>query len=534
MYDTVLHHIEKWYNDHPDEARKAKCTEIEKGIYVLSLKQKQQILLDNIFGVDIDRQAVEVAQLSLFLKLLESESGATAEQLSFERTKILPDLSKNIQCGNSLVEYDISDLFPLTDEEEKRIKPFSFQSAFREIMSNGGFDAIVGNPPYVLLQDEFRDDHLLEYYKAHYSVASYKIDLYHLFIERTILLVKKNGLVSLITPSNYLTNNYLNALRKFLLDTTSLREVNSINGNVFGKVSVTSAIFVAQKEEPDNNSETKLSTWQWLGDKAEIEKQTISKQKTFSLSEYLLIKSTGDEILLKKIAETAKPLSQIAKVNFGMQLRDRKKFPDDVVEIKVPDDRKRLTIKHVPCITGKDVQRYILNYSNLYCCEDFEARRGGCWDLNVHHQKDKIIVRQIGIYPICCLDETGYDCLNTVFMITPVKDFDMRALLGLINSQLLRFYWIKRFGEDRQTFPKIKGTYLLDLPINFGDATQSTKLSKFVDQMLATKKQAAVARSDSEREQFQRKCDYLDGEIDKLVYTLYGLTAEEIKIVEGK
>jgi hypothetical protein len=217
-----------------------------------------------------------------------------------------------------------------------------------------------------------------------------------------------------------------------------------------------------------------------------------------------------------------------------MQLRDRKKFSDDVIEVKNPEDRKRLTSKHKPCITGRDAQRYVLTYSNLYCLEDFKARKGGCWDLDVHHQKDKIVVRQIGAYPICCLDETGYDCLNTVFMVTPVKEFDMRALLGLMNSRLMRFYWINRFGEDRQTFPKVKGTYLLDLPINFGDAEQSLNLRKLVDQMLAAKKQLMSSQRDSEKGQLQRKCDYIDGEIDKLVYQLYGLTGEEIKVVEGE
>ncbi len=210
VYDTVLHHVEKWYNDHPDEARKAKCTEIEKGIFALSLKQKQQILHDNIYGVDIDRQAVEVAQLSLFLKLLESESGATAEQLSFERTKILPDLSKNIQCGNSLVEYDISDLFPLTDAQEKNVNPFNFATSFKEIMGNGGFDAIVGNPPYLAYygKQSVKKERPEEYeylsrkkdFLAEYPTK--RIGSTMFFIYRAIGLLKQGGGLSYIVDMN--------------------------------------------------------------------------------------------------------------------------------------------------------------------------------------------------------------------------------------------------------------------------------------------------------------------------------------------
>src|SRR5205823_5676612 len=158
-----------YYNE-PKNRRKALkvgCIENPDGSLRLSLNQRKDILLNNIYGVDLDAQAVEVAQLSLFLKLLEDETTASAKgfQLQFRET-MLPSLDKNIIHGNSLIGWDIGGgLFD--NEEERKLSPMDFEQTFPEAMRRGGFDAIVGNPPYVRIQGFPRLQ--IEYFSKNYN-----------------------------------------------------------------------------------------------------------------------------------------------------------------------------------------------------------------------------------------------------------------------------------------------------------------------------------------------------------------------------
>jgi adenine-specific DNA-methyltransferase len=206
VFGSILEYMEDWYNNHPNDAKKDKCRPIGGSRWALSLAQKRNVLVQNIYGVDIDSQAVEVAQLSLFLKLLEAESISTTQDSFFRDHTILPDLSKNIVCGNSLVDFDIADLFPLSSDKELQVKPFSFQSSFSKIMSSGGFDAIVGNPPYVRIQvmKELRPDEV-KYLSSKYKTASKgNYDMYVVFVEKALDLLKQKGLFGYILPSKFL------------------------------------------------------------------------------------------------------------------------------------------------------------------------------------------------------------------------------------------------------------------------------------------------------------------------------------------
>src|SRR3990170_1453535 len=158
VFDLLLTYHGHYYNENPSKARKGDCINHGGKLY-LSLRKKREILLNNIYGVDIDAQAVEVCQLSLYLKLLQEETEASTHQylLDFahiaQMKKLLPDLSKNIVCGNSLIGRDILDGQPFASEEERKLNPMNFEDAFPEIMKRGGFDAIVGNPPYGMVSD---------------------------------------------------------------------------------------------------------------------------------------------------------------------------------------------------------------------------------------------------------------------------------------------------------------------------------------------------------------------------------------------
>ena len=156
IYDLLLRHHTAYYNKNKQtraEGSKAGCRKQEDGTLRLSLRQRREILLNNIYGADVDSQAKEVAQLSLYLKMLEDETTASAKTYQFEmREALLPSLNKNIVCGNSLIGWDILDGKLFETGDDRKLNPMSFENIFPEIMKAGGFDAIVGNPPYVRIQ----------------------------------------------------------------------------------------------------------------------------------------------------------------------------------------------------------------------------------------------------------------------------------------------------------------------------------------------------------------------------------------------
>jgi adenine-specific DNA-methyltransferase len=384
-----------------------------------------------------------------------------------------------------------------------------------------GFDIVVGNPPYVLLQAANRDDALTKYFRQNYKVASYKIDLYHLFIEQGVNLLKPSGTISLITPTNFASNNFTVLLRRFLLTETHLEKLVFFDEGVFD-ASVHNVVFVAHsnRQEAITTSFYKAT----MAD-AQLDLQIKSEVKQSELIDdmCLLMVRTGNtaEGIIQKMNLARETIGSAATVNFGMQLRDRSVFCDDVVE--TPISKSSLTKFHRECYAGKDVRRFYVSFTDRYCYFNREAKRGGCWDEDIHFAKGKILVRQIGRYPEGGIDMRGYAVLNASFMILPrTEAFDSKFLLGVLNSSSVRFYWLNKFKDDRKTFPKIKGEYLKLLPLPKTEPEKQTPIIQSVSRIIDLKEKDSAADTSA-----------LEREIDQQVYALYGLTPEEIAIVEG-
>src|SRR6266516_3168361 len=208
-YQYLLNWHRDWYV--ADDARKwatGRKPVLYQGLggeWKLTTGERKRILLQNIFGVDIDAQAVEVTKLSLLLKVLEGESEQTlATQLRFYHERALPDLGRNIKCGNSLIGpdfYQQSEMLFLDEEERYRINVFDWDVEFSEIMKAGGFDAVIGNPPYLRvqgLQEHYGNQ--IEYFARNYESAVKRFDLYLLFTERAYKLLNSSGRVGFICP----------------------------------------------------------------------------------------------------------------------------------------------------------------------------------------------------------------------------------------------------------------------------------------------------------------------------------------------
>ena len=529
VYDLLLQYHGNYYNANPKKAKKGDCIERDGKLY-LSLGKKREILLNNIYGVDIDAQAVEVCQLSLYLKLLAEETTATAHQylLDFERQALLPTLTKNIICGNSLIGTDILEGKLFAGDEEKKLNPMNFENAFPEIMKGGGFDAILGNPPYILLQI-LEQPCVFKYISSSYRAARYKIDTYHVFLERALTLTQNSGYVGYITPNTFLRNKHAYELRRLILEKSEIQVLRLFFYKVFHGASVDTSILLIQKSEnPDANHRVEVVCSRNPFPPDDIQYQLQRVWRDHPENQFSLPGLVGSEELENKIREHSALLGEFATAYFGIQTFDRDKY--------VKSRRTAAYLK--PVIDGVHINRYELARGNEFV--DFRPsaiKSGG--NMQVYEQP-RVGVRQIGRTPVATYLPSGLYTLNTIYniFITKPTSYELKFLLGIICSKALGWYWFRAFYDQKETFPKIKKDALLSIAIpriNFSDPADKQKHDEIVakvEAMLEAKKQLADAKTDKDKNYYEAKCSGLDRQIDRLVYELYGLTEEEIKIVE--
>ena len=224
------------------------------GQWLLTTAERKRILLNNVFGVDIDPQAVEVTKLSLLLKMLEGESKQSLEaQRRLFQEACAPDLGQNILCGNSLIGPDVYDTLKvdeLTEDELRRINAFDWQQAFPWLSQAGGFDAVIGNPPYIRMQriEQIESDYLFRVYKGPTS----KVDLSLVFLEKALSLCVKKGRASFICTSQWLSTKYGENLRGMLSDGRLHSIVHFGSLPVFRDASTYPAIFVLSPTPSDS------------------------------------------------------------------------------------------------------------------------------------------------------------------------------------------------------------------------------------------------------------------------------------------
>lgn len=503
---------------------KKELQQTDKGAHRLTTQLRKSILLNNIYGVDIDAQAVEVTKLSLLLKVLEGENGetlGTTRRLFHERA--LPDLGSNIKCGNSLIGskfYEQENLPELSDDDHYRINAFEWTDEFPDFSKNGYFDVVIGNPPYVQLEGERRDTLTRNFLVTNYKTGGFKTDLYPVFIEKALLLVKAKGAFSFIIPSNFATNNSSAPLRRLLVSSNRLSRFDVLQYKVFEKASVDTAIVLV---EP---ATCEAFSMNYIGDSSLTSKKAVSLNAADILKDPTAVFSMhgcNNSVINKMAAH--KQLKDFAYVNFGKQLRDRKKFATDVIELA---EVTALPRGYAKCYTGKNIQRYKVSWSGLACMTSREAQSGGCWDDDRQNAKDKILCKQVGLHPTFGIDTLGYQGLNTLFMVNLFTD-DMSpyALLGILNSKATRYFWLNKYYDHRVTFPKIKGTYLKELPIPPLSKAAHDKIDRLTKEVTSLLSKVKVSRSD------ELRIKAAESQIDEAVNQAFSLTIEEIALVES-
>ena len=543
-YQYLLDHCLKWYlENHPAKHKQAVYLDSRGKYWRLTIAEKKRILISHIFGVDIDLQAVEVSKLSLLLKVLEGETDETvgkSRQLFHERA--LPNLSNNIKCGNSLIgpDYFSGRLIPDPDEM-KRVNPFDWQREFPDAMKSGGFDCVIGNPPYGA---EFSKN-TNEYLCKKYTTYVLRGESYLIFIERAINLLKHEGVFGYIIPDTYLNLGFTKTLRSLLLKETKIMEIVKLPSNVFSGATVdTTLLFFKKINAVSNYFETDVLIKEF--EKKSIIQNIIKPNREifintkiwFEQNSFNISSDAGELEIISKI-DKFKCLSFHAEMYSGIKAYEvGKGSPPQTTTIR--DEKpftsvKRKNSKWQQFYDGKHIGRYKLYWNNDSWI-NYGPWLAAPRDIN-NFEGEKILIRKIVGRTLLAtyVPETSF-CNTLLFVLKIINKSDISYLylLGILNSELMGWYFRKKFqicAED--TFPQIMIRDILQFPIPGPGKAHYEYMVSHVQHMLDLNKQLPQLNTIQSKVILQRQIEITDGEIDKLVYELYGLSEKEIKIIES-
>lgn len=442
----------------------------------LTTAEKKRILLNNIFGVDIDVNSVEVTKLSLLLKCIEGDTKTTlATQSLLFNERILPTLDNNIKSGNSLISTNYYDS-EFDFGEDKKIKPFNWKNVFSEIFKQDGFDVIIGNPPYVQpnILDKSSQGYLFSHFKAN-------TDLYSIFIEKSLELLKENNSLGFIVPSLFLKGVRYESLRDVINANCSHFEVKEYGDNVFEKVKMPTCVIILTKGKP-------------------------KKHQNYFLNE--------NKKLFEKIKTVE--LGSISETRRGLEIGRDKLIANGYKE----------------CITGRNLDKFAVTDSKFISKETFAAFSK---DKDIF-SAPKIMVRETGNKFFSSIDYSGVLTTRSIYNTKVLnKKYTPEFILGVINSSLFQFYFREFIAPDTNIFPKIRIIQLKELPIpESPDKNLAIEIEKCVKQVLKLKNEIQNLKLYSQIEQQKARIEHTEERINDLVFSLYELTKEEIIIIKNR
>jgi type I restriction-modification system DNA methylase subunit len=576
---------DKYIKDGPEKWAKGRNPALYQKIrneWRLTTAERKRILLNSIYGVDIDPQAVEVTKLSLLLKVLEGESEETIKssfRLFHERA--LPDLGNNIKCGNSLIGpdfYEGKQMNLLDTEEAQRVNVFDWQAEFPEIFKAGGFDAVIGNPPWGALFEEAELEYLRQ---KNNEIIVRMIDSFMYFVHKSRKVIKLGGKFGMILPDVILYQIDNQKLREFILNNFNVIIILNM-GNVFDKVTRPSSILILEQGQSPKQIVKLLD----LSESYKADKPSeiwgehnyieltqnglrnipsslfitsnishyeiltkIQKIKTTPLQEMVdedgiqrgVSPDLKEAFLVNK--ETAKRLnleaSKLRKVLTGG--KQVKKYFIEEPDILLIYTRRNDNFKEIP-----NICKYIDKFKEEITCKEVKQNKHPIYALHrareerIFLKEEKLIGVITGDAIILALDRDKYFVTDGLYLFGVRKHINIKYLMGVLNSKLFVFIYRLLTLEKGRVLAQVKPTILERLPIrsidftNPNDKSNHDRMVQLVDQMLSLNKQLAAAHTDHEKMTIQRQIDVTDQQIDKLVYELYDLTPGEIAIVEGQ
>lgn len=535
----------------------------------------KHILSHNIYGVDINHEAIEITKLSLWLKTAKSK-----EKLTY--------LDDNIKCGDSLVD----------SLEVSGKLAFIWKNEFNDIISSGGFDVIIGNPPYVFSREKITKNEK-NYFTRHYESAQYQINTYLLFIERSLQLLKDKGRLNFIVPNTWLMIGSAERLRRMILNQCTINRITNLSGYSFENVNVETIILnlIKQKSKIDHI----IGVYQHNQNNEFIELNTKS-QSSFEKNdgcEFQIFSKRSDVALIDKLKNNSVILEEVARIKAGLKAYEvgkgnPKQTKKDVIN-RIYDFSYRIDKNTYPYLNGKDVGRYYNLQSGSYL--KYGNNLAAPRTIDIFHD-DVIIVREIaGEYPcsiIATFSPVGeinlFNLSNIAILNKNGSNINLKYILSILCSNLMSYYFMRTNPKAvRQMFPKIilkdlrkfpimvtssakqlvfiemtdlmliKNKELFDLSFKFLNllksefrfTTVTKKLSKwynltfddFINELNKNKISLNLSQKEEWMDYFEHQqskileikktIDQTDQKINKAVYQLYGLTEDEIKLVES-
>lgn len=504
----------------------------------LTMETKKQLLTSHIFGVDIDSQAVEVTKLSLLLKVVENPG-----QLTLLGERILPDLGENIKCGNSLIGpdyYDNQQLTMFDSEEQYRVNAFDWHKAFPKPFAKGGFDAVIGNPPYVFGRDWKSlgySDQIKTYFNSKFTSVSYQLDMFSIFMEQASNISTGSGFIGQIVPNVWLNNIYSENLRRFILNQSQKLKIVKPMTNVFSGLSVDTIVYSYQKSR--NLEKTfQIGTISYGVDEKEIVSPCLVQEyldgkkpiSTNNISSFLTnIKSKFNS--LNSFVNITRGVHPYRVGGYGKSAFSNSKQTQKDVDER-PYHSKTQIQGYRGFVYGKDLKRFTPPMATEYISYGdwlAEPRKPSFFEgTRVYSRKilgDRLIVT---------VETADSIADQQVYISCPKTNFPNALFIsGVLGSKFISYYIRNYYDEVDKNFPQIKVSQLSELPIPYPDEKNHDRMVNLVETMLNLHKLSAAARLPDEKERLTRQIESTDRQIDKLVYDLYGLTPDEIKIVEG-
>ena len=522
---------------------------------------KKHIIQNNIYGVDIEKGAVDIARLRFWLSLIVDE----------ETPQALPNLDFKIMRGNSLLEqykgFDLSTImhskkkvegpvqmtffeddvdvlrrqviglrreyFRETNKKKKKelrqrmreivqqqinalsynidlsgidiadnSEFFLWHTWFSDVFENGGFDIVIGNPPYgAKLTSQEKN-----LYRKLYPETQFKIDTYSLFLLHSLNVLSKGGFCYYIIPNTLLDNYFEEEVRKVLIKNV-VYEINDLSDKVFDTAVVHSMIFAFSKNNKKEYS-IRVSTSNFLDEiNVLIPKSFFEKQPQCAYS----IRTYGSNDLLEKLKEKSMRLANIIDIRQAIKSGNDKKY---ITDYPLTDDYK-------PILRGKDVRKYVKTDPHLYINY---GKHLACPRIRSIFEQPKILIREAGSEITATYDDQNYYIMSSLYNAILIdKNYSLKFILGLLNSKLFQYIMYKMtFEKTKGAFTKAKIFHYYELPVKICNQSQQKAIVDEVEKVMIAKELLSTAETYA-----------LEAEIDRLVYQLYGLTEEEIKIVEG-
>ncbi|MBU3907338.1 MAG: N-6 DNA methylase [Nanoarchaeota archaeon] len=466
----------------------------------LNLSQKITILTNCIYGVDLDEKAVELARLNLLLKVLEEED---------QDTKIskLPNLT-NVKCGNSLI-----------DDIKVSDHAFNWNAQFPEVFKQGGFDIVIGNPPYfkILEGDPIKNTSDFK------EIKDGMMNISAVFIHKGLKLIKRDGFMGMIVPKMLAFTESWSKVRKEILEKTSFKTVVDA-GKAFEEVLLEQVIFCTKNEFKPKNKIIigEIKDMREILETAQIEQEICIKDNK------IYLESNEKAYGIKRKLETqGKRLGDVTHIFLGLGIQGM----DNFIEEKKKD--------YLKVLRGNDIQRWFIRGCKYYNPQDKEMQKYKK-EMQKFYQPHIVAQRIVAhikdhIKLTVAFDREGLFSFNTVTnILVSDKKYSEEFIVALLNSSLIQYYTYKFIYQNAIRSMDFYEAYAKQIPIPKElSEKQQQKITSSVNQMLDLQKKYHDEKiSGNEKERLKQQIDNVNYEINQEVYKLYGLTPEEIEIVE--